>query len=660
MPKISVIIPVYNTADFLPRCLNSLCTQNLQDIEIVCVNDGSTDDSLSVLEKFAKKDKRIRIINSKENKGVSSARNRGISAAKGKYISFVDSDDYVDEDFLSKLYARAEETSADIVKGNYFYETDGYVAYWLNEKIKENKTNFAFDFCSAIYKIEFIKKHEIKFPLNLQDMEDPSFAFLAALYANKIETVDDAFVNVVKRASSLTYGVPNKERIKNKFAGLTHFVDLVNANSEKIPFDSYVFLIAFWLYNCYIGSTRNKKNENAQLVAKETLKILKNVQDKYYSAFKKEFENFGADFGKYLQKHNLPKELKEYNLLSEKHIIPIFLSSDETYAPFVATTIASVCYNTQSSVKFYVLDGGITNFSKKQIETLKNQFKNLDIEFIKIDIEKVFASIDYKNCCQHVSISTYNRFLIPELKPEIDKALYLDVDVIALGDIQELYNIELNSGYSLAACPEFIEDYRLYETSTRLKLKSNHKYFNAGVLLIDCAKWRKQNMYQKLMDIESSCRDICLQADQDVLNIAFDGEYQELPVKFNFMTNDILNKPLDTCIRHFNCQEKPWLCTEFENKPLINFSEFWFYASLTPFNEGLKQKFQTYQIKKSASETETKLVRFIHMYYKQLCSKSSYNDDLQFELPKNNGNNYDLLQALRTRVKNDNKKLLKK
>ena len=94
MPKISVIVPVYNTADFLPKCLNSLCSQTLQDIEIICVNDGSEDNSLAVLKKFALKDKRIKIINSETNNGVSYARNKGLSSAKGEYISFMDSDDF--------------------------------------------------------------------------------------------------------------------------------------------------------------------------------------------------------------------------------------------------------------------------------------------------------------------------------------------------------------------------------------------------------------------------------------------------------------------------------------------------------------------------------------------------------------------------------------
>ena len=113
MAKISVVVPVYNVEAYLERCLDSLINQTLSDIEIICVNDGSTDSSPEKLEEFAKKDSRIKIIN-QENGGLSAARNTGIEAATGEYIGFVDSDDYVDLDFYEKLYNAATSHNADI------------------------------------------------------------------------------------------------------------------------------------------------------------------------------------------------------------------------------------------------------------------------------------------------------------------------------------------------------------------------------------------------------------------------------------------------------------------------------------------------------------------------------------------------------------------
>lgn len=111
--KVSIIIPVFNTEKYLKRCIDSLIQQTLKEIEIICVNDGSKDKSLNILEEYAQKDSRITIIN-KSNEGQSIARNIGIQKAKGEYIGFVDSDDWVDKDFYEKLYNTATKTNSEI------------------------------------------------------------------------------------------------------------------------------------------------------------------------------------------------------------------------------------------------------------------------------------------------------------------------------------------------------------------------------------------------------------------------------------------------------------------------------------------------------------------------------------------------------------------
>ena len=104
-PEVAVIIPVYNTEEYLGNCLTSICTQTLEDLEIICINDASEDNSLNILNDFANKDKRIKVINFSLNKGAAQARNYGIEIAKGEFISFIDSDDYLETaDFYEKLY----------------------------------------------------------------------------------------------------------------------------------------------------------------------------------------------------------------------------------------------------------------------------------------------------------------------------------------------------------------------------------------------------------------------------------------------------------------------------------------------------------------------------------------------------------------------------
>lgn len=119
MKTVSIIIPVYNVEKYLPRCLDSIINQTYTQLEIICVNDGSPDNSSAILEEYAKKDNRVKIIN-QENKGLSGARNTGIEAATGEYIVFLDSDDWMDEEALEAAVAKAE--NADTVMWGYVRE----------------------------------------------------------------------------------------------------------------------------------------------------------------------------------------------------------------------------------------------------------------------------------------------------------------------------------------------------------------------------------------------------------------------------------------------------------------------------------------------------------------------------------------------------------
>ena len=117
MPAISVIVPIYNVEPYLSQCLDSIISQTLADIEIICVNDGSTDNSLQILQKYAAQDNRIKIIN-QPNQGLSAARNSGIDVATGEFIGFVDSDDYIAPDFYETLYTVAKKYKANIAASN--------------------------------------------------------------------------------------------------------------------------------------------------------------------------------------------------------------------------------------------------------------------------------------------------------------------------------------------------------------------------------------------------------------------------------------------------------------------------------------------------------------------------------------------------------------
>lgn len=116
--KISVLIPIYNVEKYLGECLESIINQTYSDLEIICINDGSTDNSLSIINKYAKLDDRIVLID-KENSGYGDSMNRGLSIAKGEYISIVESDDFIEKDMLGVLYEKMASYNLDVVKCKY-------------------------------------------------------------------------------------------------------------------------------------------------------------------------------------------------------------------------------------------------------------------------------------------------------------------------------------------------------------------------------------------------------------------------------------------------------------------------------------------------------------------------------------------------------------
>ena len=244
MPKVSVIIPVYNTEKFLRKCLDSVCNQTLQDIEIICINDCSTDGSLEILREYARKDNRIKLIELLENCGAAKARNIGIDIAHGEYIGFVDSDDFVDLDFYEKLYKKAVETGADAVKGKlYLYDINTnkvYLEAWIdiNDSVKKNKANFYFTFTTAIYKSSLIKEYNIRFLEGLIHFEDPYFTIMAAIHYNKLEVIDDAKYYYINNPNSTSRKNITKEQAKSIVYGADVVLDLLNnANIDKLHYE---------------------------------------------------------------------------------------------------------------------------------------------------------------------------------------------------------------------------------------------------------------------------------------------------------------------------------------------------------------------------------------------------------------------------------------
>ena len=219
MVEISIVIPVYNVEKYLMECLDSAVNQTFKDIEIICINDGSTDRSLDILKEYQESDDRIIIFN-QENQGPGAARNLGINKSKGKYVYFLDSDDYLELNALEKLYNICEEKSLDFVlfkllnfndKTGKTFQTKYYNMAFLNERIGDNVFsykdlydcvfNLAVSPPAKLYRRELIT--DVDYPEGII-FEDNVFFLKTLLKAKRIYFLDEFLYNRRRRDDSLT------------------------------------------------------------------------------------------------------------------------------------------------------------------------------------------------------------------------------------------------------------------------------------------------------------------------------------------------------------------------------------------------------------------------------------------------------------------------
>ncbi len=213
---ITVVIPVYNTGTYLRRCLDSVLEQTIHDMEIICVDDGSTDDSSEVLSEYASKDSRIRVETFENNKGLSAARNWALDIARGEYIYFLDSDDWIDSDYLKEMLRNAESTGQDIViNSSWLLEREN-----PPETVEAIKPLFVKDepaFYSSLYlhgtffpvvwcrlyKTKFLRDNRIRFP-DVLCAEDNYFTFLSETLQKKVFIFPGPFYHYRLRSRSLS------------------------------------------------------------------------------------------------------------------------------------------------------------------------------------------------------------------------------------------------------------------------------------------------------------------------------------------------------------------------------------------------------------------------------------------------------------------------
>lgn len=293
-PKISIIVPVYNVEKYLPQCLDSLINQTLEDIEIICINDASPDNSLQILKEYQKKDNRIQVIDLKENIRQGGARNIGIKKAKGEFIGFVDSDDYVKPDMYEKLYYKAKTCNAKVAYGgqiHLFY--DGTEKeYIFHKEFDIEKCNYkslieifvfqGINVVCGIFKKDIITDNNLFFPEKIF-YEDNVITTLLYTISGKACKVDESFYY---------YRIhPNSTTTKTSFDKLRDRItscDLLIEKWEEIGlYEEYKDYVNYTYINLLertiIWSMQLKCKDAYKIIHKIIRRIKNKIPNKYFS-----------------------------------------------------------------------------------------------------------------------------------------------------------------------------------------------------------------------------------------------------------------------------------------------------------------------------------------------------------------------------------------
>ena len=270
-PKISIIVPCYNVEPWIRPGLDSLVNQTLpaSEIEIICIDDKSTDATLTILHEYAAQYKNIRLIERTENGGVAAARNDGLDAAQGEYLGFVDPDDYVDLNFFEVLYNLAKTEGADMAKGRCMKKTgEGWKNFGpLNASILENKFNFLNTWWTAIYSRVIIENFNLRFINEVISGQDDIFLAQFLINIEKVVATEEVKYYYVIRENSLNSDYKPENKIALTLNGYIKLFEYANGvNAARLSAENYCKV-----FDYFFGGARYQISKNTSAVIRKRL-----------------------------------------------------------------------------------------------------------------------------------------------------------------------------------------------------------------------------------------------------------------------------------------------------------------------------------------------------------------------------------------------------
>lgn len=572
-PKVSVIIPVYNVAEYLRECLDSVINQTLKEIEIICVDDGSTDNSLEILKEYAAKDKRITILKQK-NLHAGVARNAGLAVACGEYLSFLDSDDVFKLNMLEDTSKKADEDDSDVViysahKKDYQLNKMLDMPWLCKHKdgilyvddIKDKVFDLTSPNCwNKLFRRKNIQKHKLHFQ-NLLNANDVYFSYMAVILAEKLSILNTPFVlyryntgkQITSRLSELS---PSNIYLALKAVKES---TLKYRNDQYLQYEFHMRCIYSLLYQQKMAPTNFMKY----------LKLYKTLFSPTYSYL----------FNDYF--------------CTEDHL-PIVFSTNDTYIKYLSVAIISLRQCVQDiPYHIFVLYDRLTHKNISLIKTLETE--KVKITFICVDkyIDKyALYEKDY------FTKEMYFRFLIPTIFKNYHKVLYLDCDIVVKKDVYEIFQTRLGDKY-LACCKDLCSARKIENIKTYLKTNPAN-YFNSGVLLFNVDVWNKLSIHKKCFEYVEQYKNLMC-PDQDILNMICEKNVYYLDTKwnylwhYNFIIENEHSEDFINIVRQYNAQENQVNIVHYSsNKKPWNVSHrladiWWKYAIKSPFYKEIKK-----------------------------------------------------------------------
>lgn len=293
MNKVSVIVPIYNSESTIKRCVDSIINQTYHDIEILLINDGSTDNSLNIISDYSKRDSRIIVID-KKNEGVSKTKNLGIKKATSEFIMFVDSDDYINLDSIEKLISFQEKNGFDIVKFHYNNYIDNKLyntelkyphCFSLNSKakVKDFKNKLLSGEIPGYMQLLLIRRESLGnlcINENINFLEDLSF-YLELLNKNlKIGILNERLYNYVNNKNGITFSLSTNKivtRLNNILLYYEYAIFQVEDDYQKeLVYNSCTYLLIHSIFELYRSSFKNKNLIKKYLNDEKVINIIIN------------------------------------------------------------------------------------------------------------------------------------------------------------------------------------------------------------------------------------------------------------------------------------------------------------------------------------------------------------------------------------------------